>query len=157
MNSSYSPTQLESALGTWLGVDSQLVRDGTYFVVETETSELGAVLVGCGGWSNRKTAYGSDHRPGREDALLNPSTDAAKIRAFFVHPDWARKGIGTMIMDECDRAAKQAGFVRFEMGATLSGIPLYEKFGYVAGEQLDLPLSNGEKLPIVKMAKCVAK
>jgi GNAT superfamily N-acetyltransferase len=157
MNSSYSPTQLESALGTWLGVDSQLVRDGTYFVVETETSELGAVLVGCGGWSNRKTAYGSDHRPGREDALLNPSTDAAKIRAFFVHPDWARKGIGTMIMDECERAAKQAGFVRFEMGATLSGIPLYEKFGYVAGEQLDLPLSNGEKLPIVKMAKCVAK
>jgi GNAT superfamily N-acetyltransferase len=156
MTASYSPTQLEAALGTWLGVDSQLVRDGTYFVVETET-ERGAVLVGCGGWSKRKTPYGGDHRPGREDELLDPSTDAAKIRAFFVHPDWARKGIGSIIMDECERAAKESGFVRFEMGATLSGVPLYEKFGYVACEQLQLPLSNGEKLPIVRMAKSVVK
>jgi GNAT superfamily N-acetyltransferase len=148
MTSSYTPAQLEAALGTWLGVDTRLVEDGTYFVVEAD-----GVMVGCGGWSKRKTPYGSDHRPGREDALLDPKTEAAKIRAFFVHPDWARRGIGSMIMEECERAASVAGFTRFEMGATLSGIPLYERYGYAAVERVELPLSNGETLPIVKMVK----
>ena len=125
--------------------------DGTYFIVEAA-----GVMVGCGGWSKRKTPYGSDHRPGREDALLDPATDAAKIRAFFVHPDWARQGIGSMIMEECEGAASLAGFTRFEMGATLSGIPLYERYGYSAVERVELPLANGESLPIVKMTKSVA-
>lgn len=144
----YSQSQLEAALGTWLGVDTQLVDDGTYFIVECN-----GVMVGCGGWSKRKTPYGSDHRPGREDTLLDPRTEAAKIRAFFVHPEWARRGIGGMILEECERAAVAAGFSRFEMGATLSGVPLYEKYGYVAVENVELPLANGETLPIVKMEK----
>ena len=152
MTWAYSPSQLEAALGTWLGVDSQLVADGTYFVVEADVDGR-TVMVGCGGWSKRKTPYGSDHRPGREDALLDPSVDAAKIRAMFVHPEWGRKGIGSMIMDECERAAGKAGFTRFEMGATLSGVPLYEKYGYAAKERVELPLSNGETLPIVRMEK----
>src|SRR3954470_24046122 len=148
MTSSYTPAQLEAALGTWLGVDTRLVEDGTYFVVEAD-----GVMVGCGGWSKRKTPYGSDHRPGREDALLDPKTEAAKIRAFFVHPDWARRGIGSMIMEECERAAQSAGFTQLEMGATLSGVPLYEKHGYVGAERVELPLGNGETLPILRMTK----
>ena len=150
MTGEYSPTQLEAALGTWRGVDTRLVDDGTYFIVEAE-----GVMVGCGGWSKRKTPYGSDHRPDREDALLDPNTDAAKIRAFFVHPQWARRGIGSMIMEECERAAVRSGFTKCEMGATLTGVPLYAKYGYEPVEELDLPLSNGETLPIVKMVKTI--
>src|SRR5689334_4459770 len=135
MTAAYSPSQLQFALGTWLGVDSQLVADGTYFVVEAEQNGT-TVMVACGGWSKRKTPYGSDHRPGREDTLLDPTTDAAKIRAFFVHPNWARRGIGSMIMEACEHAGTEAGFTRFEMGATLSGVPLYEKYGYVAKERV---------------------
>ena len=152
MPEAYSPAQLEAALGTWLGVDSQLVEDGTYFVVETQENSL-TVMVACGGWSKRKTPYGSDHRPGREDTLLDPSSDFAKIRAFFVHPDWARQGIGSMILEECERAARDAGFHRFEMGATLTGVPLYERRGYVAQETVKLPLSNGETFAILRMTK----
>ncbi len=111
MPQAYSPAQLEAALGTWLGVDSQLVEDGTYFIVETD-QESAMMMVACGGWSKRKTPYGSDHRPGRENALLDPATDFAKIRAFFVHPAWARQGIGSMILEECERAARDAGFHR---------------------------------------------
>jgi GNAT superfamily N-acetyltransferase len=153
MTWAYSPSQLEAALGTWLGVDTQLVEDGTYFVVEWLDVGNTCVMAGCGGWSKRKTPYGSDHRPNREDTLLDPGTEAAKIRAFFVHPEWARRGIGGIILKQCEQAAQRAGFTRFEMGATLSGVPLYEKFGYVPVEEIDLPLANGEKLPIVKMVK----
>ena len=152
MTAAYSPSQLHFALGTWLGVDSQLVADGNYFVVETE-QEGSTVMVACGGWSKRKTPYGSDHRPGREDTLLDPDTDAAKIRAFFVHPNWTRKGIGSLILDECEEAARNAGFSKFEMGATLTGVPLYEKRGYVGQESVELPLSNGETLRILRMTK----
>lgn len=152
MTSTYTKPQLEAALGLWLGVDSQLVNDGTYFIVEAEDNGA-RVLVGCGGWSKRKTPYGSDHRPGREDALLDPITDAAKIRAFFVHPDWARRGIGAMILHQCERAALNAGFRRCEMGATLSGVPFYRSHGYQSAEQIELPLPNGDTLPILKMIK----
>ena len=149
---SYSISQLEAALGTWLGVDSQLVEDGTFFIVEA-FREGPHVMAGCGGWSKRKTAYGSDHRPGREDTLLDPRTDAAKIRAFFVHPDWARKGIGSLILDACEQAARAAGFHKFELGATLSGVPLYERRGYTAQQRVELPLANGESLVILRMTK----
>ena len=152
MTSSYSEQQLEAALGLWLGVDSQLVSDRTYLIVETEENGE-RVLVGCGGWSKRKTAYGSDNRPGREDALLDPAMDAAKIRAFFVHPDWARRGIGAIILDHCERAALKAGFTRCEMGATLNGVPFYRSHGYQPAEQIELPLPNGATLPILKMFK----
>jgi GNAT superfamily N-acetyltransferase len=153
----YSPSQLDQALGTWLGLDTQLIADGTYFAVEALDDPAGpdtcGGLAACGGWSRRKTPYGSDHRPGRDDALLDPKTEAAKIRAFFVHPAWARRGIGTRILELCEQAAQVEGFTRFEMGATLTGIPLYRRHGYVEGERIDLPLANGEVLPIVKMTK----
>jgi GNAT superfamily N-acetyltransferase len=145
----YSPSQIESALATVYGVDSQLIADGTYFVVETGEREI----VACGGWSKRKTLYGGDRWTAREDTLLDPQKDAAKIRAFFVHPAWVRRGIGTMLLDACEQAAFAAGFHRFEMGATLSGVPLYKARGYAALENLGVPLANGESLPIVRMEK----
>ena len=148
----YSPSQIESALATVYGVDSQLIADGTYFVVEAGEREI----VACGGWSKRKTLYGGDRWTGREDTLLDPKKDAAKIRAFFVHPAWVRKGIGTMLLDACEQAARAGGFQRFEMGATLSGVALYKARGYAALENLGVPLANGESLPIVRMEKRVS-
>jgi GNAT superfamily N-acetyltransferase len=147
----YSPSQVDQALGTWLGLDTQLIADGTYYVVEPAAQP--GVLAACGGWSRRKTPYGSDHRPGRDDALLDPQTEAAKIRAFFVHPAWARRGIGSRLLEMCEAAARKEGFTRCEMGATLPGVPLYRRRGYVEGERVELPLANGETLAIVKMEK----
>jgi GNAT superfamily N-acetyltransferase len=151
----YTPTQLESALKTVYGVDSQLIADGTYFVAETEEAnpDRKPFIVGCGGWSKRKTLYGGDRWTGREDELLEPLCDAAKIRAFFVHPEWARRGIGSKILESCEAAARAAGFTRFEMGATLTGVPMYRARGYVELEHLEVALANGESLPIVRMAK----
>jgi GNAT superfamily N-acetyltransferase len=147
----YSPSQIESALASVYGVDSQLIADGTYFVVQSKSA--GGQIVACGGWSKRKTLYGGDVWKAREDSLLDPQTDAAKIRAFFVHPDWVRRGIGTMLLDACERAAMAEGFHSFEMGATLSGVPLCNARGYVSLENLGVPLANGESLPIVRMEK----
>jgi GNAT superfamily N-acetyltransferase len=159
----YSPAQLESALRTVYGVDTQLISDATYFAAEaTDVSEAearptksgkAALLVGCGGWSKRKTLYGGDQFSGREDSLLDPATDAAKIRAFFVHPDWARLGIGGMILEACEAAAWAAGFRRLEMGATLTGVPFYRAKGYVELERAAVPLEHGLTLPIVRMGK----
>jgi len=154
----YSPAQIDGALKSVYGVDSQLIADGTYFVAEITEPNTGQIhIVGCGGWSKRKTLYGSDQCSGREDSLLDPSRDAAKIRAFFVHPDWARRGIGTMILEACENAATEAGFTRFEMGATVSGVPFYRARGYTNVENLSAPLNNGVVLPIVRMAKAVDK
>lgn len=153
MQRSYSLAQLEAALGVWLGVDSQLVRDGTYLVVESEARDGTRVLAGCGGWSRRKTEYGSDRRPGRNDALLDPATEAARIRAFFTHPGWACRGIGSRILQACERSAVEAGFKRFELGATLTAVPFYERRGYLPLEQIALPLANGENFPILRMTK----
>lgn len=150
----YSPSQIDQALGTWLGLDTQLIADGTYFAVEPIVGP--SMLVACGGWSRRRTPYGSDHRPGRDDSLLDPRTDAAKIRAFFVHPDWTRQGIGSRILALCEEAARAEGFTRFEMGATLTGIPLYRRHGYVEQERIELPLANGETLLVVRMTRTVA-
>ncbi len=148
----YSPAQIEGALKSVYGVDSQLIADGTYLVAE-EVSEAGPMIVGCGGWSKRKTLFGGDQFAGREDSLLDPSRDAAKIRAFFVHPNWTRRGIGGMILHACEDAARDAGFAQLEMGATLSGVAFYRAKGYVEVENQVVPLGNGEALPIVKMAK----
>jgi GNAT superfamily N-acetyltransferase len=144
----YTPAEIEGALQSVYGVDSQLIADGTYFVVEAEST-----IVGCGGWSKRKTLFGGDRWSGREDALLNPQQDAAKIRAFFVHPRWVRHGIGSVILEACEKAAAIAGFTRFEMGATLTGVPLYSARGYVALENIEAPLANGESLTVVRMEK----
>jgi GNAT superfamily N-acetyltransferase len=154
----YTPVQLESALRTVFGVDSQLIADGTYLVAETLPSlEPGMsgrqVIVACGGWSKRKTLYGGDRWKDRQDDLLDPRTDAAKIRAFFVHPDWARRGIGTMVLDACEAAATAAGFTRYEMGATLTGVKLFQTRGYVALERLEVPLEGSITLPVIHMVK----
>ena len=153
----YSPAQLESALRTVYGVDTQLISDGTYFAAEAEEGSAEAVLVGCGGWSRRKTLYGGDQFAGREDSLLDPAKDAAKIRAFFVHPAWARRGIGGMILEACERAAWAAGFRRLEMGATLTGVPFYRAKGYVELEAVEAPMENGLTLPIVRMGRRVGE
>ncbi len=151
----YTPSQIEAALKTVYGVDSQLIADGTYFVAEVEDTEESAesAIVGCGGWSKRKTLFGGDHWNRRQDDLLDPQRDAARIRAFFVHPSWARHGIGGMILETSERAAQRAGFTRLEMGATLSGVPFYQAKGYHGLEHLEVGLSNGETLSIVRMAK----
>src|SRR5579864_8451379 len=148
----YTPAQIEGALQSVYGVDSQLSQDGTYFVVETQAGDT-AQIVACGGWSKRRTLYGGDQFAGREDSLLDPARDAAKIRAFFVHPHWARQGIGSRILDACEQAAREAGFTRLEMGATLSGVAFYRAKGYADTENQQVPLVNGESLPIVKMVK----
>ncbi len=147
----YTASQMESALASVYGVDTQLVADGTYFVAEVD-----GVTVACGGWSKRKTLYGADHCAGREDSLLDPNSDAAKIRAFFVHPDWARRGIGTRVLEACEAAAMAQGFTRFEMGATLTGVALYKARGYIEVEQIGVPLANGELLAIVRMEKTIS-
>jgi GNAT superfamily N-acetyltransferase len=149
----YSPAQIDGALQSVYGVDSQLISDGTYFVVETAAPEGNRLIIACGGWSRRKTLYGGDQFAGREDSLLDPERDAAKIRAFFVHPDWARRGMGGVILETCEEAAKGAGFTRMEMGATLSGVAFYKTKGYAEIESQSAPLGNGEVLPIIRMAK----
>jgi N-acetylglutamate synthase-like GNAT family acetyltransferase len=148
----YSRAQIEGALKSVYGVDSQLIADGTYLVAE-EPTETGSEIVACGGWSKRKTLYGGDQYSGREDSLLDPARDAAKIRAFFVHPQWARRGIGSLILQACEEAARAAGFTRLEMGATLSGVAFYKAKGYAEVERQSVPLGNGEALPIVRMTK----
>ncbi len=145
----YPPAQIESALAHVFGVDSQLIADGTYFVAEAEGR-----LVGCGGWSRRQTLYGGDHTKHEEsEALLDPATDAARIRAFFVHPDWARRGIGRRLLHACEEAARRAGFTRLELGATLPGEPLYAALGFVVTERLEAPLPDGLTFSVARMAK----
>jgi GNAT superfamily N-acetyltransferase len=149
----YTPAQIEGALGTVLGLDTQLIRDKTYFIAEAFDQDGKTVLAGCGGWSKRKTLFGADRGPGREPDLLDPATDAAKVRAIFVHPDFARRGLGSLILAHVETAATAAGFRHYEMGSTLTGVPLYRLKGYVEVERIDVPLHNGEALPVVKMVK----
>jgi GNAT superfamily N-acetyltransferase len=159
----YTPAQREGALKTVFGVDSQLIADGTYLVAEVllgdkessqrESKNAEKVIAGCGGWSKRKTLYGGDAWTEREDELLDPRRDAAKIRAFFIHPAWARRGIGSMILEACEQAAKAAGFTRFEMGATLTGAKLFGAKGYIAVRNIAVPIGNGEVLPVIHMEK----
>ena len=164
----YTLEQMEGALESVFGVDSQLIADGTYLVAEarnvdaardapkiSEGKNSGAewVIAGCGGWSKRKTLYGSDQWTGREDTLLDPRLDAAKIRAFFIHPAWARRGVGSKVLEACEAAARDAGFSRYEMGATLTGAKLFGAKGYVAVEKIEVPLKNGLTLPVIHMAK----
>jgi GNAT superfamily N-acetyltransferase len=144
----YTPEQLTGALGTVLGLDRQLIRDSTYFAIEVDGS-----IVACGGWSRRRTLFGADRVPGKDDAWLDPAIDAARIRAFFVHPDWARRGLGTRLLEACEAAARTAGFERLELAATLTGIPLYAARGYSPAERVEVPLANGAVLPVVRMEK----
>jgi GNAT superfamily N-acetyltransferase len=149
----YTPAQIEGALGTVLGLDTQLIHDQTYFLVEANSRDIATLPAGCGGWSKRKTLFGSDQASIREPELLNPAIDAAKVRAIFVHPHFARRGLGTLILAHVEAAAQAAGFHHFEMGSTLTGVPLYRLKGYVEIERIAVPLHNGEALPVVRMVK----
>jgi GNAT superfamily N-acetyltransferase len=144
----YTAEQIEAALlGVW-GVDTEIIRDGTYFVGEAE-----AKLVLCGGWSRRATLFGSDAYEQRESRLLDPQRDAARIRAFFVHPKWARRGLGSRLLGLCESEASAAGFVVAELVATLPGQRLYLRHGYVAtGRRCD-PLPGGLNIDSVPMRK----
>jgi GNAT superfamily N-acetyltransferase len=144
----YSAEQMEGALGTVFGVDTQLISDGTYFIAEAAGN-----IVGCGGWSRRKTLFGSDHVPGKDDAWLEPGVDPARIRAFFIHPGWARRGIGSRILECCEAEAAALGFSRLELVATLTGEPLYRTRGFQATEHFEVPLANGARLPVIRMSK----
>ena len=144
----YSAEQVESAIRYVFGPDTQLIADGTYFVAEAEGQ-----LVGCGGWSRRSTLYGGDQMKGAADPLLDPARDAARIRAFFVHPAWARRGIGALILRACMEAAARAGFPKAELMATLPGVPLYRRFGFEALEALEATLPDGVPLPFVRMGR----
>jgi GNAT superfamily N-acetyltransferase len=144
----YTSAQIESALKYVFGVDTQLIVDGTYYV-----AEINSVMVGCGGWSKRNTLYGGDQHKDTEDPLLDPVKDAARIRAFFVHPEHSRKGIGRFIINFCEEAAKLNDFRRFELGATLPGVPFYLALGYEPVQHVDAILPDGEILEVVKMRK----
>ncbi|AFY96263.1 GNAT family N-acetyltransferase [Chamaesiphon minutus] len=145
----YTPAQIDGALGTMFNVDRQLIKDKTYFVAQSASQ-----IVGCGGWSRRANAYGGDPiETDLEEGLLNPSFDAAKLRAFFVHPAWARKGIGSKIIRQSELAALAAGFQSIEIVATLAGEQLYCKFGYRTIDRFEISLPNNHTLPVVKMFK----
>jgi GNAT superfamily N-acetyltransferase len=131
-----------------MGMDTQLIEDGTYYAILS-----GKVIVGCGGWSRRATLYGADHTRGRDATMLDPATDAARVRAMYTHPDWARRGIGRLIMTLCEDAARSEGFTRFQLMATLSGEPLYRACGYHAIEHEDVPTTTGVSVPLIKMEK----
>lgn len=144
----YSEQQIESALTNIFGVDTQLIVDGTYFVAETAGQ-----IAGCGGWSMRKTLFGGDQTKAGEDALLDPEIEPARIRAFFVHPGWARKGIGSRILDACEEAAHKAGFVMLELVATLPGEPFYKALGFAVTERIEISMPGEMVLPAVRMKK----
>lgn len=144
----YSPQQIESAVRHVFGVDSNLVADTTYFVVSDGTE-----LVACGGWSRRRTLYGGDQRPIGSDEWLDPAVDAAKIRAFFVAPEYARHGIGRRLLGACAEAARAAGFSRLELMATLPGVPLYTACGFVRVRDVADTLPDGTTLEFVQMER----
>ena len=147
----YSPRQLASALTHLFGVDTRLIEDGTYSVVEVEGRP-----VACGGWSRRRTLFGGDQYARRADDLLDPESEAARIRSFFVHPDWARRGVARLLLRECERAARAEGFRRLELMATLTGIPFYECEGFAVLERQDLELPDGVRFPLARMARAIS-
>jgi GNAT superfamily N-acetyltransferase len=144
----YTPAQIEGALGHALDLDTQLIADETYFIAEIDNT-----IVASGGWSYRDTLCGGDHLPCRELKLLDPTRDAAKIRAIYVAPEWARRGLGTMMLEYCERQALATGFRRLEMGSTLTGVPLYTLRGYREFKRSLVALPNKEDLLVVHMNK----
>ena len=144
----YTSAQIEASIGTSWAVDHQLIEDGTYFVVETDRE-----IVGCGGWSRRRTLFGGDRQIGRDSALLDPRLDAARIRAFFVHPEWARRGIGRSLLVHSEDEARRHGFRAAELMATLPGERLYRALGYVVTARVQHPLTEALTIELVSMRK----
>ncbi len=147
----YSQAQIESALIAVFGVDTQLIADGTYFVIDGSSAPAAA-----GGWSFRRTLYGGDQMKSAEDPRLDPATEPARIRAFFVHPEWTRRGLARQLYDACARAALHAGFQELELMATLPGEPLYASLGFSAIDRVSVPLGQGVELPLVRMRRHIA-
>jgi len=148
----YSGAQVEGALQGAFGVDAALIEDGTYFAVVTDAGEI----VACGGWGRRRTLFGSSSRAERDESWLDPRTDSARIRAFFVDPPYARHGLARMLLEHSESEARRAGFATMELMATLPGIPFYERCGYLRGASLDYPVPGGVHLPMVAMHKRIA-
>jgi GNAT superfamily N-acetyltransferase len=144
----YNDAQIEAAIATVFGVDSDLIEDGTYFVAETSEG-----LIGCGGWSRRKTLFGGDQFSARDAGYLDPRSEPAKIRAFFIHPAHARKGVGRAILSRCETEAQAQGFRALELMATLPGIAFYESCGFAKIGNYDLELTVDVKLELVPMRK----
>ena len=144
----YTDAQIEAAVAKVFGVDTTLIEDGTYFVAED-----GDVLVGCGGWSRRRTLYGGDQYVARDTSYLDPATDPAKIRAFFVHPDHARKGVAQALLAKCESEAARNGFRALELMSTLPGIDFYKAHGYSGEGLFELQLTDAVKLGLVPMRK----
>jgi GNAT superfamily N-acetyltransferase len=145
----YTPAQIEAALQGAFGVDTALIRDQTYFAIVTDADEI----VGCGGWSRRRTLFGSDTREVRDDSWLDPATEAARIRAFFIDSRHARRGLGRLLLDRCESEAERAGFNEFALMATLPGKRLYEVCGYVGSAPIEHPLPGGLSITFVPMTK----
>lgn len=150
----YSGPQIEQALRHVFGPDTQLIADHSYYVIESPDGPLAA----SGGWSRRRTLYGGDqHKGGGADPLLDPIVDPARIRAFFVHPGYARRGLGRRVFEACRAAAEAAGFKALELGATLPGVPFYETLGFKPIERTDAELPDGMVLQIVRMGRGIAR
>jgi GNAT superfamily N-acetyltransferase len=146
----YSPQQIDAAVTHVFGVDTQLISDGTYFIIDTADGPAAA-----GGWSARRTLYGGDQTKGEADPLLDPTREAARIRAFFVHPDWARRGLGRRLFAACAAAAWRAGFRNFELMATRPGEPLYEVLGFTVVERVVASLPGGVDVPFARMQRAI--
>ena len=151
----YTPEQAQAVTREVFGVDTQLVRDGTYFAIE-DGAGVAARIVACGGWSKRSTPYGGDQHKAAPDRLLDPATEAAKIRAFFVDPGMERRGLGSMLMRHCAGHALAAGFTALELTATMPGVPLYTAHGFVPVQDLSLSLGGGQvAVPFTLMRKTI--
>ena len=144
----YSAQQIEAAITTVFGVDTNLILDGTYFVADDS-----GMLIGCGGWSKRRTLFGGDQFADRDSSELDPQVEAAKIRAFFVHPGYARRGIGRAILSACESEARASGFRSIELMATLPGLKLYRACGYEEGERVEYEIGEGVRIEFVPMRK----
>jgi GNAT superfamily N-acetyltransferase len=153
MRAFLSEPEIKAAQET-MGVDRSLIADRTYFVIETDVDGE-TVMVACGGWGKRRTLYGGDHSPGRDDSLSDPAKDAARIRAMYTHPDWIRQGLGTMLLELGEGAAREAGFSTIELGSTVPGRPLYEARGYVPFFTEHHTGANGERNTVIHMRKAL--
>jgi GNAT superfamily N-acetyltransferase len=142
-----SPAQVEASFSI-MGLDTQLIEDGTYFVVEDESR-----IAGCGGWSRRATLFGGDHSAGRDARLVDPASEPARVRAMYTSPDFTRLGVGRLVLSLCEEAAAREGFREVELAATMGGLPLYRACGYREIETMDVPTPSGVTVPIVRMGK----
>ena len=147
----FLPPEAVAASFSIMGLDTQLIDDGTYFVIA-----CGGATAGCGGWSRRATLFGGDHSAGRDAALLDPAKDAARVRAMYTHPDFTRRGVGRLVLDLCEAAAAQDGFRRVELAATLAGEPLYRACGYSVIEAFESDTPSGVRVPLIRMGKTIA-